>query len=59
VIGDTAIELDPEQFTAQWEAAPTTWNAALAAIRSAAAVPYPRRENFKPAYREPIQKFTH
>jgi hypothetical protein len=23
------------------------------------AVAYPRREDFKPAYREPIQKFTH
>jgi hypothetical protein len=22
-------------------------------------VAYPRREDFKPAYREPIQKFTH
>jgi hypothetical protein len=22
-------------------------------------VAYPKRENFKPAYREPIQKFTH
>ena len=23
------------------------------------AVAYPRREDFKPAYREPIQRFTH
>jgi hypothetical protein len=23
------------------------------------AVAYPRREDFKPAYREPVQKFTH
>ena len=23
------------------------------------AVAYPRREDFKPVYREPVQKFTH
>lgn len=26
--------------------------------RSAGSAAYPRREDFKPAYREPIQKFT-
>jgi hypothetical protein len=32
-----------------------------AEVQQAALIPvaYPRREDFKPAYREPIQKFTH
>ena len=32
-----------------------------AEVQQAAIIPvaYPRREDFKPAYREPIQKFTH